>query len=278
MITSVELVLMPLGAAPAGDAAFGQAIKGYLYAILARGDPEQAGFVHDGRGRQPKPFSCSPLQRTSPNAPDADAYSLRITCLNREAEAALVSGLRSRAPDLHLGDTAFRLTGWRGVGRKAYSDLAQGPALRRWRFRFEGPTAFTATRHDGKDARVLLPEPRLLFLNLVQKWAAFSSHAHPWLGQASADLAGFAEIVSKTVFVNEIRSLTTRTAHRAPAWDRGFIGEVGYEMLGEVAPDVAVGLSALVRYAPYAGVGARTMEGMGCVTLVSGGATERHMP
>jgi len=136
---------------------------------------------------------------------------------------------------------------WAGVS--TYSRLFQGQASHSVGLQFASPTFF---RRQGNSYP--LPEPRLVFDSLVQRWNTFAPVKVP-------------EEVQESWERLTIARLRGHTQHIAPNADErgvGFVGQVVYH-LPAANPTERQWLWALARYAFYAGVGAKTSLGFGRV-------------
>ncbi|WP_337868596.1 CRISPR-associated endoribonuclease Cas6 [Meiothermus sp.] len=138
---------------------------------------------------------------------------------------------------------------WAGVS--TYPKLFQGQATASLGLQFASPTFFRRKGHSYP-----LPEPRLVFDSLTQRWNAFAPVKVPLEVQEAWE----------RLLVGQFQG---RTHHIVPNQDErgvGFVGRVVY-YLPKASPTEAQWLQALGRFAFYAGVGAKTSLGFGRVRM-----------
>ena len=225
--------------------------------------PAAAERVHDGSGL--KAFTASNLStgrwRGLITLSPRERYALRFTTLfpdltavslNALAPAWLRHGLTLHDQPAHVEavDTATA----------NYADLlASAAPVRQVTLRFVSPTQFKLTHPQDKSDGIPmpLPLPERVFGSLIDRWERFSgAPLHPELREWVRLNVGIAahRIETRTV---EAR----RAGHGAYT---GFVGEVTFALLRR--DDVfARQVGALAAYAPFAGVGIRTTNGMGQV-------------
>lgn len=134
---------------------------------------------------------------------------------------------------------------WAGVS--TYPRLFQGEANPSVGLRFASPTFFRR-----KGAGYPLPEPKLVFDSLAQRWNAFAPVKVPQEVQEAWERLTVSRFQGRTHLV-------------APNEDErgvGFVGRAVY-YLPKASPAEAQWLQALGRFAFYAGVGAKTSLGFG---------------
>lgn len=158
----------------------------------------------------------------------------------------------------------------------SYETLATAPAATAWRLAFQTPATFDiGIAIPGGDPRrsrppritLPLPVPEKLLSSLAVVWQAWAPPAYRPLAAAEAvtDLLPYVQLTDFRLEAARIQ--TTK-------WTRiGFIGgiELAYCLKPGEPPADRVArlrlLSALLRLAPFSGVGARTTQGMGMVTV-----------
>ena len=137
------------------------------------------------------------------------------------------------------------------AGLSTYPRLFQGQASPSLGLQFASPTFFRRKGHSYP-----LPEPRLVFDSLTQRWNAFAPvKVPPEVKQAWERLL--------------VGQFQGRTHHIAPNDDErgvGFVGRAVY-YLPKASPTEAQWLQALGRFAFFAGVGAKTSLGFGRVRM-----------
>ncbi len=228
--------------------------------------PQAAMAVHDGS--QLKPFTASNLSTHRWSGVitvcPRERYTLRFTTLFRDLT---VLSLNALAPawlrhGLTLHDQPARVESVDTV-TTTYADLlAQAVSVRRVSLRFVSPTQFKLThpQHKSEGIPLPLPLPERVFGSLIDRWERFSSiPLHP-------DLREWVRLnVAIAAHRIETRHVEARRAgHGAYA---GFVGDVTFELLHRDQP-FAQQVAALAAYAPFAGVGIRTTNGMGQVERV----------
>ena len=214
-------------------------LQGWFYG-LARGAD---ATLHDRPG--PKPFTLGWLPGKNP--------ALRLTFLDGHLHARLSPALWDLVGrDVVLGERRFRVGAvveadhpWAGLS--TYPRLFQGEVVADYPMAFRSPTFFKR-----KGAHYPLPEPRLVFGSLLQK---FQQHAPARLP------GGLEGVFDRITFrAHDIRTLSAEHDARAP----GFVGRVVFH-LPRAQEDEARWLTALWRFSFFAGVGAKTTMGFGLV-------------
>jgi CRISPR-associated endoribonuclease Cas6 len=227
--------------------------------------PTVAAQVHDGNGL--KPFTASNLStgrwggvvRLHPHTP----YTLRFTTLfpdlttlsvNALVPAWLRDGLRLHEQPARVESVDTHTAAYAAL-------LEQNAPAREIRLRFVSPTQFKLTHPQDKSDGIPmpLPIPERVFGSLIDRWMRFSpiplhSDLREWV-RLNVGIAAH-RIETRTV---EAR----RAGHGAYT---GFVGEVTFTLLRR-EPPFAQQVAALAAFAPFAGVGIRTTNGMGQVEL-----------
>lgn len=228
--------------------------------------PEAATAVHDGSHL--KPFTASNLSTHRWSGlitlRPQERYTLRFTTLFPDLT---VLSLNALAPawlrhGLKLHDQPARVEAVDTM-TATYADLlAQAEAARHLSLRFVSPTQFKLThpQHKSEGIPLPLPLPERVFGSLIDRWELFSAiQLHP-------DLREWVRLnVAIAAHRIETRRVEARRAgHGAYT---GFVGDVTFELLRR-DPPFAQQVAALAAYAPFAGVGIRTTNGMGQVERV----------
>lgn len=215
--------------------------QGWLYRQLRAAHPE----LHDPSG--PKPFTVG--------VGGAAAPWLRFTFLDGTLFAALEPALGALpGQTLRLGAAEYPVrevlrNGHPWAGESSYADLLAAPHLADAPLEFASPTFF---RRQGSNYP--LPEPKLVFGSLAERWNAFSPIPLP-----------------DDTFLSLTERLTLRhyrlQSRSAAAISRtvGCLGRATYH-LPRATPEEARWLTALAHSAFYAGVGAKTTLGFGRTT------------
>jgi len=114
----------------------------------------------------------------------------------------------------------------------------------------------TPTSFRKKDADLVLPEPYLVFKNLLRRWNAFSPIKIP-----PRKLISF---VKENLFVSGCWIKTKKVEIMNEAKITGFMGRVYFYAFKE-EPEILKALNALCRFSEFAGVGRKTTMGFGKV-------------
>lgn len=262
-LTSVILRIRPTHADTV-PAWLGRAAHAWFLDALRQIQPDLSAAVHDTSGA--KPFTVSSLLTDTRGdllqLTPRRAYSLRLTTLHPDLTHMMIGGLIPRwlETGVQLHSQHFRVEQViidpaldAQTGKTTYADLlAQPPQSgRAIKMIFLSPTAF----HKTGEINYPLPSPELVFGNLQDRWNRFSPVPLP------------ADVKATALASLEIDSYTLRT--RRISFERagrgvftGFVGEVTYRLTtGD--PTLKEAVSALARYALYAGVGVRTTMGLG---------------
>jgi len=214
-------------------------VRGWFYNLLKEVAPE----LHDLQGV--KPFTLGIIR--------GKTLALRITYLEEKLHAATSPKLWSLiGKSITLGGDTYLLRGviegdhpWAKL--TTYARLFQGADSSDYPLRFVSPTFFK--RHGD---HYPLPEPRLVFGSLLSRFSSFAPVEPPPELNAAIDRL--------TMRAANIRTRSVEHAVRAV----GFTGSVVFH-LPRSAPEEARWLTALWRYAFFAGVGAKTTLGFGQV-------------
>lgn len=245
----------------------GRAINGWLYHVLAAGDPAAATPAHDG---SLTPFTCSrlagPVGRPDGllNIDAGDHLALRITTLDPATVRALELGLGACSPEVEFAVPAEDDQGTRVlrtvmvdaslVTRLDYVEFGDLTRGKHWSLHFRSPTAFD---HWGQ--HVVVPLPELIFANLLRKWNSFAGATDERLTISHEALLSH---VAQSVVVSDIEALRTEPQGGAQL-DQGVVGSIGLAILGDLPCSVFRQITALLHFCRYAGLGKRTTEGWG---------------
>ncbi len=214
--------------------------RGLVYGLLKDIDPE----IHKA---QPNPFSLS-------LGGHEGAWWVRVGILQESLYARLsphlfgLLGQSVRLKELYRVKAVLQEEHpWAGVS--SYPRLFQGQASPSLGLQFASPTFF---RRKGNSYP--LPEPRLVFDSLAQRWDAFAPVKVP------EELGQTWERMTIARFQGHTQSIKPNPDERGV----GFVGRVVY-YLPAASPMEAQWMQALGRFAFYAGVGAKTSLGFGRV-------------
>ena len=269
MNTSPDIVSLVVTLRPSAPVVVPKHLGHAVYALLMRWldayDGALAQRWHDSEGV--KPFTCSNLiggrrvdRHTRRLAPE-DSYWLRLTGLEPELSAVLLS-YRAQPPEtVELEGHAFRVEGvttdpqahpWAGTAN--YEQLAASYLLnttnapRRLKLEFTSPTVF---RHQGM--HMPFPLPALTFGSLADRWNAFSAVA------ISPEVRRYGE---QCVAVNNFRLRSAAVPLKDDVWRVGAVGHAHYVAVNYDRYWMAV-LALLADFGRYGGVGKMTTFGLG---------------
>lgn len=274
----------------------GRAVRGWLYHVINAGDPELAEELHrqggdhqdDDRGpANHKPFTCSELLDTEVR-PDGllsleagQAVRLRLTTLTAEVLLALDAGFAASGPDITLAVRDFdsgrdrvaelRIVDLSMPRRLSYAELCELPGSKLWRLSFLSRTAFSSAAGDeppsgGKREGVhwLLPIPRLMLANLIAKWNHFAADRD---AGPPIDEREFGRALHPHLVVSRVQDLWTEPGAESDFRKRGFRGAIELQVLEDLPRSLFRQFTALLNFAPFGGIGARTTEGWGQVAV-----------
>lgn len=212
--------------------------RGLIYGLLQRVDPE----VHSA---QHNPFSLG-------LGGAEGAWWVRVSLLDEGLYARLSPHLFGLAGQSAKLKAPYRIKAvlqeehpWAGVS--TYPKLFQGQATASLGLQFASPTFFRR-----KGMIYPLPEPKLVFDSLTQRWNAFAPVKVP------EELQQAWERLTVSAFQGRTHRIVPNDDERGV----GFVGRVVYH-LPKASPTEAQWLQALGRFAFYAGVGAKTSLGFG---------------
>ncbi|MBA9007286.1 CRISPR system precrRNA processing endoribonuclease RAMP protein Cas6 [Thermomonospora cellulosilytica] len=135
--------------------------------------------------------------------------------------------------------------------------LAAGPALHRAELRFRSPVYFAANNR-----RTIAPDLRLILRGYRDRWNEHLPDDSPL--RIDDDLA---RTLHRTVELVSYELSTTRHDGGHGHLVTGFTGRMTLAPAPGTPPDHQTTLTALLRFAPYSGTGARTTHGFGATAL-----------
>ena len=270
MITRFEIAIRPASDWAVLPADHGYQVKGLVYGWLKAGDAAVSARIHEGaktathKGSGPNPFSCSHVLGLSPPQDGVALvtrhrlYTLRVTSLNAAAGRALERGMERAGSHVKLAGVPFDVAGMRIASQTDYGELMRTPQAEAWVVRFLSPTSFTTSTAANREMPVLLPLPYFIFQSLALRWNAFAPDDVPHVSRE------FVRMMQDHVCVTRLANVWT-APNDAPPEARGFVGEVELRLMAQLEQADFVLMCALLRYAPYAGIGGRTSDGRGLV-------------
>jgi len=295
MVAEISIVARALHAAVLPQD-HGRGVRGWVYHLINLADPELAAQLHlqGGRAEQdcavpgnPKPFTCSELLDAQPR-PDGlvsldagQAVSIRLTTLTARVLHALDAAFAGSDPEFVIRVRDYRDRRDREAHLRivdlalprslSYAELCELPGSRQWLLRFLSRTAFSSRSGDGlpeagggPGAHWLLPIPRLILANLSMKWNHFAAQR-----DAGPPIDGnqLQRAIHPSLVVSQVHELWTEPEVNPDLRQRGFRGTVDLQLLDDLPAPLFRHFTALMHFAPFAGVGERTTEGWGQVAV-----------
>lgn len=267
----------------------GYIVRGIFYHLIREVDPRLAEGLH--QVKRLAPFSTSPL--TIEYAEDRKRGAVKKlrrgdTLLWRAA--LLDEGLAKRFLDslllkmeVKVGDVNAHLCGVSVESIDAGQLFKRAEPVRSFIVDFETPTFFRQSilreccpfcpvdrgscRHVRDAVRryrfIPLPDPYLMFRNLLRLWMAFSNvplknHKEyiDWLKYGGVAVAGYSDL--KTVRVYEHPT--------TPKWSVGFVGRAYFNLPEDTyAEDMAKITDTLLKFGEHSNVGGNRTAGFGCI-------------
>lgn len=219
-------------------------------AMVRKADPALAASLHHPRLGL-RPFTLAPLGNPATGrlgvrlaVLDPEVFSRFWDRWNHRGGLPLTFGRRRWVPEAVEDEGPW-------AGREDWGQLLAGEEMRSARLVWCTPTAF----RQG-DVDLPLPLPRLVFGGLLEKWNRFSPRPLVWEVLA----------LERQLVVSGHR-LATRAFFDGRAEIPGFVGWTEFRLLRGAEEGQRRAFSALVRFAPYAGVGRKTTHGMGLVRV-----------
>lgn len=226
----------------------GEHLHGLLFHLGRDLDPQATTALHEEPQR---PFRLA-VQLGPPAAPPNGRTPATLTAtFTALAEPALTVAQalpRAAGATVAVGTATYRLDRVDLGEPVPYTTLAAGgPAPASFTLAFRTPTSF---RSQG--VQIVFPLPDLVFGSLLRRWNLWAPVAYP------EDLA--AEFAA--IRVSRYR-LETRLAAMRGFKVVGCVGWAAYELPPGWPEELAHVAGALLRFAPYAGVGYGTPKGLG---------------
>ncbi len=227
---------------------------------ISEADADLGKALHDSGGMAP--YSISPVmgKKIKGSVLAGESYWVRICMLDETLEDAFLRTLEKGFwnEPLYFGELSFMVEdvvlgeqdGNVWSGRTTYQELGMNSCGReKISLRFASPTSFKRG-----DMHYPLPEPVLVFHNLIKRWNAFSPPGF----KAPDDL----NFVSFSFL--DIR--TERYSLRKGGTVLGFVGDVTLHF--NVKDKPAHYFGAILDFAFYSGIGVKTTQGMGMCRVI----------
>ena len=230
----------------------GPAVHAAMLSLLRDVAPELAAALHEGR--PPKPFALTPLQS------NGQTHTIEVGLLDDRLVPAFRSSLVDGTP-VQLARSNFRIVGSAWTTTSYAQILADAPAARSWTLDIHTPATFHGPGSNGVRRAWPFPLPNLAFGSLAHRWTSFA-------GKATLPPETEPVILDHLVIsMYELKTRTQVTKARGNTLS-GCVGNIRYAVAdGDNAPaDGLRGVSALVAFANFSGLGDQTTKGMGWVT------------
>ncbi|MEI7589896.1 MAG: CRISPR-associated endoribonuclease Cas6 [Deltaproteobacteria bacterium] len=224
---------------------------------ISKTDEKMGKTLHDAGIMQP--FSISPVMNAEKQVVENKSYWVRIGILSEELEETFILSMERgiwREP-IQLEKHFFEVEeivwgnpdGFPWCGRDSYPDMIRNSlACRKISLFVVSPMSFKKG-----DLHYPLPEPALLFRNLLRRWNQFSEIELP-------DDCDFGD-VSFAHFDLQTHPFTLRKGGTV----LGATGKLTFIFQNETSQIC----HALLQFALYAGIGVKTTQGMGMCRIVS---------
>ncbi|MBI3797548.1 MAG: CRISPR-associated endoribonuclease Cas6 [Deltaproteobacteria bacterium] len=242
----------------------GHFLQAFFYETVSLSSPALSDSLHHFNGL--KPFSVSlPLRWKLPTvhaalAHPAPTFYLRFTALTDKVYQALVAGLTRRchtSPQLSLGphtidiqQVLFAKEDTSLSALTSYKELYDSPPARTVYMRFLTPTSFRSGR-----GNLPLPLPASLYRSLWQKWQRFAPPSLQIDGR-------IVTTVEQYLLLARYR-LRTEIVSLKGVQQVGCTGTCQFELPAGIPVEDRRAITALSRFASYAGIGMKTTMGMG---------------
>ncbi len=225
---------------------------------LAQADPAMSSRLHDSQSMSP--FSLSPVMGVHTKVQENQSCWVRIGILNDELQESFVNTLEQGVwhQPIQLEEHIFQIENilwghqadhpWSGYA--TFESLLTNTEIRdKLSLRIKTPLSFKRS-----DTFYPFPEPSLLFRNILTRWNAFS--LQPFTEAPDFSRISFSHFNIKT------RPYPLR--HGATAI--GCVGDIGF-LFKQCSQETTAACQTLLRFAFYAGIGIKTTQGMGMVSL-----------
>jgi CRISPR-associated endoribonuclease Cas6 len=240
----------------------GPAVQAHVLRAVREVDRRLAELVHAPAGVYAGgrwPYAVTPILDANGHVDGDGLWRFEVGVLDERLVDIFARALRAAA-EVRLGHSLLLVTNVE-IHAISYTDLAeQSAATRSWRLRLVTPLTFRTDSTTGAPRAIPLPTAELVFGSLLSRWEHF---ADPGLLDPAV-----AATVSEHVALADFELRASRHLVKGPdICELGAKGWVRYEAVQAklLSPAVLRGVTALVNFAAFAGVGDRTTKGMGCV-------------
>ncbi|WNZ27815.1 CRISPR-associated endoribonuclease Cas6 [Leptolyngbya sp. NK1-12] len=272
---SLVLNLLPRSPIPQAHLS-GRHLHALFLDLVRSVDPELAAILHQQESE--KAFTLSPLQVASSRRDNQKTQLLQwqhdrsipagTSCWWRVSllDDALFSKLMHLWLNLnpsqawHLGAADLQVVSVLGTPQVSqpwanfvtYTQLWEQASdeKRQLHFRFCTPTTFRQTKYD-----CALPTKDFVFLSLLRKWNHYSGNP-------------FSEAILEPIYPSYF-DIRTEIAIDSRSKLIGCVGDITFQILGDIEPIQIQQINALADFALYAGVGRKTPMGMGMAQRVN---------
>lgn len=236
---------------PAVNAAF-------LAALRNAGEAELASAMHTTK--PPKPYALTPLIDERNRRTEASSASARfeVGVLADPLTGRVLQALTS-TESVRVARCLYQVVKVELVAAEPYPVLLKSARpTDRWTLDIRTPVAYSTAREEGARRIRPFPEPEWVLGDLYRRWHAFAPHT------PLSD--GVPEAIERHLEVADYR--LTMAPHLVKAgvpMVRGSIGTITYRLAdpGRLSGTVRAGVDALLAFGAYAGIGDRTVVGMG---------------
>lgn len=260
LLASIVLLVTPPPAGTWTPLQLGPALHAFFYDTVAVSNPTLAHGLH--HAARLKPFTVSlPLPWPNASVHAAPLSAIRFTTLTREVYEALVEGMLRRCQassrlalgphEVEIQHVLFRQESAGLATVTCYEELSMTPPVRTIHMQFLTPTSFRTGR-----GSLPLPLPASVYRSLWEKWQCF---APPALRLADS----LVPTITQHLFPARYALHTAVMRHKDGVPQVGCVGWCQFQLLGELSDADWRALTALSRFATYAGVGMKTTMGMG---------------
>lgn len=223
--------------------------------------PLQVEGVQRGRGGTASPPSILQFQHNRFIPADTPCW-WRISLLDDELFGKLMPLWLNLSPSQawHLGAADLQVVSVLGTPQKTqpwagFSTYRQifeqaSEEERQIRFQFCTPTTFRQTRYDSA-----LPTKEVVFQSLLRRWNRYSN-------------ISFNEIILEPIYPSFF-NIQTEVAIDSRSKFIGCVGDITFQVLGDIEPPMIKQINALADFALFSGVGRKTPMGMGMVRRLS---------
>ncbi|MBE9182542.1 CRISPR-associated endoribonuclease Cas6 [Oculatella sp. LEGE 06141] len=262
---SLVLNLLPRSPIPQAHLS-GRHLHALFLDLVKSVDPELATTLHQQQTE--KAFTLSPLQVSTPkdslqwqhdrSIPAGTPCWWRISLLDDELFGKLMHLWLSLSPSQawHLGAAELQVVSVLGTPQaiqpwatfSTYSQMVEQASTEERQIHLQccTPTAFRQTKYD-----CALPTKEFVFHSLLRRWNRYSP-------------IPIADAVLEPIYPSFF-DIRTEIAIDSRSKFIGCVGNITFQILGEVEPLTVQQINALADFAIYAGVGRKTPMGMGMV-------------